>query len=796
MFTAEKSLKELRPHPNALNEHSLVSVTDIKGNIVHVNEKFCEVSGYTTEELIGANHRLLNSGQQNSDYWRDMYLTTSKGGVWQDEVRNQAKDGHYYWVDTTIVPIYDANNDLSGYSSIRTDISSHKSDQAKIVAQKKAMDEHSLVSVTDLKGNIVYVNDKFCRVSGYTSEELIGANHRLLNSGHQNNDYWRDMYLTASTVGVWQDEVRNRAKDGHYYWVDTTIVPLYNANQELNGYSSIRTDITASKENEIQLIAAKTEAVAAAVKKAEAESTSVAKSQFLATMSHEIQTPMNGVIGMAQLLEDTELTEEQKNYLSNITRSGNLLLSIINDILDFSNLDANKVELESIVFNLEKICEESIGIIARNRKDKDLEFILDYQPECPRFFTGDPSRVRQILMNLIGNASKFTAQGFIRCGISYITHVDGTEQLHLEIQDTGIGMSEEAIKNLFDEFTQADTTTTRIYGGTGLGLAIAKKYIDLMGGEISVESIKDQGSTFYLDNLLQIAPPPKVTQPSPLKNIKILVVDSNKESQDIIQKMLSHMGAVTTLLSDPSQVLQVLSEASSNNNPYKVIILEHMMPSISAMELGRSIRKQDIFDELKLLVLSSIGQKGDAAFFAKAGFNGYLNKLCRHETLNNVLSTMLNHRREDPIITQYTNDAKEKVSLSQEQTFNISVLVAEDNFTNQIIAKKILKKMGVEVKIVKDGKEALEAYKTQSFDLIFMDCRMPVMDGYEATVAIRELEKENNTTVIPIIALTANVSKDDRVLCEKSGMDDVVTKPYKKADISDCLTKWFTNSVS
>ncbi|MFT5450785.1 MAG: signal transduction histidine kinase/CheY-like chemotaxis protein [Enterobacterales bacterium] len=521
-----------------------------------------------------------------------------------------------------------------------------------------------------------------------------------------------------------------------------------------------------------------------------------AKNKFLSTMSHEIRTPMNGVIGMAQLLEDTPLSDEQKGYLGSITRSGNSLLSIINDILDFSKLDIDKMQIESIVFNLERVCEECMELMAGNGKDKNVEFIFDYDPDCPRYFTGDPSRVRQILMNLIGNASKFTEQGFIRCGVSCTTIDGAPEQLRLEVQDTGIGLSKEALEHLFDEFTQADSTTTRIYGGTGLGLAITKKLVALMGGVLGVDSIKGEGSTFWIDDLLKAAEPPSIIVFRSLKNIRILFVDDNQENRNIFKQMLTNMDADATILSDPNDVLVTLAEAKKEDNPFKIAILDHSMPSISGMELGIAIRKQAVFDDLKLLMCSSLAQKGDATLFAKAGFNAYLNKLCGYEILNNILSRLLSHTLDSPIITQHSIDDTQEASIFQEHVFNSSVLVVEDNLTNQIIAKKFLAIMGVDVIVVNNGQEAVDAFKARSFDLIFMDCRMPIMDGYEATKVIRILEKDNNKTAMPIIALTANATSEDRILCEQSGMNDVVTKPFKKIDLSNCLLKWLPEQQS
>ena len=784
-ITAHKTAQaEIITHKMAMDEHSLVSMTDIKGNITYVNDKFCKVSGYSQKELIGANHRLLNSENQTKNYWRDMYIMTGKGLAWNDEVRNKAKDGHFYWVDTTIIPVYDENNKLSGYTSIRTDISTQKAAQAKIISQKTAMDEHSLVSITDIKGTITYVNEKFCDVSGYSEEELLGANHRLLNSQNQPKDYWRDMYLATGKGNAWNDEVRNQAKDGHYYWVDTTIVPLYNDNNKLSGYTSIRTDISARKEQEQLLIAARTAA----------EEAAVAKMQFLATMSHEIRTPMNGVIGMTRLLEGTELTDEQKDYVDTITRSGNNLLSIINDILDFSKLNVEMVEIESIDFDIERVCQESLSLIMGNSIDKEHEFIFDFAPDCPRYFTGDPTRIRQILVNLLGNAVKFTHSGHIRLGVSYVNVDISNNQLRIEVEDTGIGLKDEAINHLFSEFTQADPTTTRKYGGTGLGLAITKKLVDLMGGEIGVNSEYNEGTTFWVTIQLPRVAAYQTTTINSLKGIKILFVDDYKENRVIFKRTLEHMGALVSTAKNSTEVLESIKRAKSSNAPYKIVMLDHNMPDKNGFEIGVIIRAHKDLNDLKMVMLTSVGQREDIALYKLAGFNAYLNKLFLYETLNKVLLATLKHQTGEEIISEQSILNSNKSSLEIQPIFNASVLLVEDVIVNQIIAKAFLSNMGLNVDIAKDGQEAIDICDKKSYDIIFMDCLMPVMDGYEATKIIRMKEKNNNKSRTPIIALTANASTDDRILCEQAGMDEVITKPFEPADLSSCLRKWLEDT--
>jgi signal transduction histidine kinase/CheY-like chemotaxis protein len=521
-----------------------------------------------------------------------------------------------------------------------------------------------------------------------------------------------------------------------------------------------------------------------------AEEANRLKSEFLATMSHEIRTPMNGIIGTTQLLEDTLLSEEQEYYVGTITSSGNSLLSIINNILDFSKIGADMVEIESIPFDLERSCQESMELVNGNLNGKEIELIFDFDPDCSRHLTGDPSRIRQVLLNLLGNAIKFTEDGFIRLGVSCKSGYASEEQLRIEVQDTGIGLEPNSIEHLFDDFTQADSSTTRRFGGTGLGLAITKKLVTLMGGDIGVNSVYGEGTTFWIQIPLSKAEIPIPTSVSSLEGVRILFVDDNQENRRIFKRMLEHMGADITTLSDPTQVINLLRNVSPPGSPYKIVILDHNMKDMSGLELGIDIRNLAQFDELKLLIFSSVGEKGDAALFAQAGFNAYLNKLSRYDTLRAILSSVLKHIPDQPIITQHTIEDARKSSEEVELSIDASILLVEDILPNQIIAKKFLTNFGCDVDVAINGKEAVEAYENNKYDLVFMDCRMPEMDGYEATRLIRQIEKENNKLRMPIIALTANAFSDDRILCDEAGMDDMVTKPFRRADLSTCLQQW------
>lgn len=655
-------------------------------------------------------------------------------------------------------------------------------------ARQFAFDQHAVIEMTDAKGTIISVNKKFCELSGYTQEELVGGNHRMLSSGEKPKQYWRDMFRTISNGEVWHGQIRNRAKDGSLFWVETTIVPIVwgaefapgTKKNDVKGYIAIRTDITEQKRQEQKLIESKLAAEAA----------TLAKSKFLATMSHEIRTPMNGVIGMAQLLEDTPLSDEQKDYAATIISSGNALLSIINDVLDFSKLDADMFEVEKIEFDLEKTSLECIELISGNSTNKHVEFILAYQADCPRLFLGDSSRMRQVLVNLLGNAAKFTRKGHVYLRVIWDNERSESGHLRIEVQDTGIGLKPEAVENIFDEFTQADDTTTRNFGGTGLGLAISKKLIELMGGEIGINSKFGEGSTFWIDMNLEKAGSEPCETLNPLVGVQILFVNGNLNICQIYSQLLSALGADVCLLQDADEVMGQLRKADQEGRSTQILILDQHLSSKSGLEMGIDIRKDPQFDSLKLLVLSSVGQRGDAATFARAGFDAYLGKLCLYETLQAVLLAMLDHNSAQAILTRHSVQKATQVEGQEAQSFAASILLVDDVLLNLMIARKFLTNMGLEVEVARNGQEAVDSVAKNSYDLIFMDCRMPVMDGYDATRAIRVLELDNNKKPTPIVALTANATEDDRLLCKQVGMNDVLTKPFKKADLSDCLQQW------
>ena len=641
-------------------------------------------------------------------------------------------------------------------------------------AQKFALDQHSIVAVTDVKGNITFVNDKFCAISGYSREVLIGQNHRILNSGYHEKSFFQDMYRSIANGDVWHAEICNRAKNGQLYWVDSTILPFMGEDGKPKSYIAIRTDITERKATELALKSSKEDAEAA----------NLAKSDFLANMSHEIRTPMNGVIGMTNLLLDGPLNDEQNNRALTIKRSAESLLSIINDILDFSKIEAGKLDIEILDFDLGGLVNELAHTMVYRTEEKQLEFICPANAIEHHWYKGDPGRVRQILVNLVGNAIKFTEQGEIV--VRYFENHIGDEKtrIRFEISDTGIGLSEQQQGKLFEKFTQADSSTTREYGGTGLGLSICKQLVEMMGGEIGVKSELHRGSTFWFTIELertqaQVAPPKTLN----LKGEKILVVDDNDINCQLLHEVLTIWGVDHAIVKSGAIALQMLTDAVAANAPFSIGLIDMQMPAMDGVQLAALIKEDKQISDVRLILFTSQGGRGDGKRSLEQGFVGYLTKPLNQSELYNVLLQVAGvDDKEDRLKTGY--------STSGARQFNARILVVEDNITNQQVAKGMLQKFGVSVDLASNGQEAVTAVKHLPYDLIFMDCQMPVMDGYEATGKIRDLINKDGSSSVSIVAMTANAMQGDREKCLASGMDDHIAKPVDPINILNALEAW------
>jgi PAS domain S-box-containing protein len=628
-----------------------------------------------------------------------------------------------------------------------------------------------LVCVVDFEGRLRRLNPAWEAVLGHAGDGVLSTS--LMGYVHPDDrratDFQVGHLLDGSSKGSFEN--RMRCRDGSYRWMHWNAAPL--PGQRL--FFATGRDITEQKRMTEELRQAKVAAEAA----------SRAKSQFLANMSHEVRTPLNGILGMTELALDTDLTTEQREYLDMARSSAEALLHIINDILDFSKVEAGKLELEAIDFDLYAAVEEAVGLLAEKATVKGLELICHIDARPPCWLRGDPGRLRQVLLNLAGNAIKFTERGEVVVYARLEEQGPAGAVVRCEVRDTGAGIPAEVQPRLFGSFMQADASTTRKYGGTGLGLAISKRLVGLMGGEIGLTSEPGRGSTFRFTVRLANgeAAPPAPRRDEALRGLRALVVDDNATNRMVVTRNLAGWGVCVAEAPSGTAALAALRSAEE---AFNLALLDFQMPEMDGLELARQIKADPTLAGVRLILLTSLGLRGQREQARAAGVDGYLVKPVRQSQLYDCLVTVMAAPAPGPPAPpRPAADSGRRPPLVARGP---RVLLAEDNVVNQRLALRMLEKLGCRVDVVDNGREAVAAVRRGRYALVFMDCQMPEMDGFEATAAIRQ--GETGSGRVPIIALTASAMQGDREACLAAGMDDYLSKPLGQHDLERMLRRW------
>ncbi|MDT8989637.1 CHASE domain-containing protein [Curvibacter sp. APW13] len=754
--------------------HAIVSFSDRHGTITDVNQSFCAVSGYSKEELVGQNHRIVNSGEHPPAFWSEMWGTISSGRPWRGEICNRRKDGALYWVDSMIAPFIGDDGLVERYVSIRTEITERKANEAALLQATHRLElavegsNEGLWDWMDIGQDAQWWSPSYYRLLGYTPQELPARASSFRDLLHPDSVEPNRRMLDAALANSaeFNLEVQLRTGSGAYRWFHTRAKVYRDSTGQPRRMAGATQDVTERRQAQTQLEQAMHAAQAA----------TVAKGQFLANMSHELRTPMNAVLGMLSLLDNTELNAQQEDYLRKSRSAAESLLTLLNDILDLSKVDAGKMELDPQPTPLDPFLQDLSVLLSAYVGKKPVELLFDIDPALPDTVRVDANRLRQVLINLAGNAVKFTEQGNVVVRLALLERLGERVRIAFSVSDSGIGISAEQQARLFQSFSQAEASTTRRFGGTGLGLAISQQLVQLMGGKIGVDSQVGRGSTFHFTlDMVAVADAEAATAQPAQQALHVLLVEDNALARQLTEAMCAANGWQCTAV-DSGEAALALLEASPQGTPphFDAVLMDWNLPGIDGWQTAARLRA---------LAAPSGTHTPPTIIMVTANARRNLDQLsAQDQVLVNgyLVKPVTAHMLRDAVL----NRAEGRHRVRQSRRNNAShplrglhILVVEDNLINQQVAEELLSAQGARVSLAANGRAGVEAIAAASppFDLVLMDIQMPVMDGYAATAYVRQ---QLQLPDLPIVGLSANAMASDRAECLAAGMNDHIGKPF------------------